>query len=193
MARADLERWNRKYTDSVSHEAGRPDPLLLEHADLLCSRGPALDVACGLGDNALYLAGLGHDVFALDISEAAIQRLVHRARKHRLAVHAFVADLDAWRPLASRFDLVTVFRFLNRDLIEPLKRALRPGGLLIYRTWNTNHLVDKPDFRPEYLLAHGELTALMTGLTRIASNDTPHNPAPDSWWVGLRPRTVNAN
>jgi SAM-dependent methyltransferase len=184
MALSDVERWNRKYAESAPHEGIRPDPLLLEHAVLLQGRGIALDVACGLGDNALYLAQLGNDVFAVDISEAAIQRLVHRARKHRLALHAFVADLDVWRPPGAHFDLITVFRFLQRDLIEPLKRALRPGGLLIYRTWNTNHLVERPDFRPEYLLAPGELGTLMAGLHPLATNDAPDNPVPDSWWIG---------
>lgn len=186
MALNDRERWNRKYAGSRPGAGFTPDPLLIEHAAGLQGRGVALDVACGLGDNALFLAQLGNEVFAVDISEAAVQRLVHRARRHRLALHAFVADLDVWRPPGARFDLITVFRFLNRDLIELLKTALRPGGLLIYRTWNRNHLVEKPDFRPEYLLAAGELQTLMTGLRPLATNDTPDNPAPDSWWIGER-------
>jgi SAM-dependent methyltransferase len=184
VSHADFERWNRKYAGAAPGADLTPDPLLIRHAALLRARGDALDVACGLGDNTLYLAQLGNDVFAVDISEMAVQRLAHRARKRNLSVHAFVADLDTWRPPANGFDLVAVFRYLNRDLIEPIKQALRPGGLLVYRAWNTNHLVDRPDFRPEFLLAHGELEALMVGLRRVATNDTPDNPAPDSWWVG---------
>jgi SAM-dependent methyltransferase len=184
MARSDFERWNRKYGESEPHEGIRPDPLLPEHADLLRGRGRALDLACGLGDNALYLAQLGNEVFAVDISEAAIQRLAGRARKHRLVVRAFVADLDVWRPPRAQFDLVTVFRFLDRQLIGPVKEALRPGGLLVYRTWNLNHLAEKPDFRPDYLLGHGELSSLMRGLRTVAANDAADNPAADSWWIG---------
>lgn len=184
MTRADFERWNRKYADTAPRENINPDPLLEEYKGLLQRRGVTLDLACGFGDNALYLAQLGNDVFAVDISEAAIQRVMHRARKRRLTIHAFVADLDIWRPPAAYFDLITVFRFLQRDLIAPIKQALRPGGLLVYRTWNKNHLLEKPDFRPEYLLAHGELEALMAGLHPLATNDAPDNPAPDSWWIG---------
>jgi hypothetical protein len=73
-------------------------------------------------------------------------------------------DLDRFRPPAGRFDAVLVARFLKRRLLRPLGNALKPGGLLIYRTLNWRRALADPDTPPQYLLAPGELLRAFAGL-----------------------------
>jgi SAM-dependent methyltransferase len=118
--------WNLYYSDAANLDPS-PAPLLVEIADRL-PPGRALDLACGAGRNALYLARLGWQVTAVDASSTAIARLREGARG--LAVDARVADLerrefaiepDAW-------DLICDFHYLQRDLFPDIREGVRPAG-----------------------------------------------------------------
>jgi tellurite methyltransferase len=121
--------WNLYYSDAANLDPS-PAPLLVEIADRL-PPGRALDLACGAGRNALYLARLGWQVTAVDASSTAIARLREGARG--LAVDARVADLerrefaiepDAW-------DLICDFHYLQRDLFPDIREGVRPGGVVV--------------------------------------------------------------
>jgi tellurite methyltransferase len=121
--------WDQHYAEP-SRLDWTPAPLLVETVDALAP-GRALDVACGAGRNALYLATLGWDVDAVDASPAAIRLL--RQRAAGLRVHAHVADLERGEfPFPSAaYDLVCCFFYLQRDLFVPLQQAIRPGGTFL--------------------------------------------------------------
>jgi SAM-dependent methyltransferase len=72
-------------------------------------------------------------------------------------------DLDRWRPPANSFDLVCVFRFLNRELVPALLAALRPGGILIYHTYHVGRLAFHPDATRSFLLLQGQLQEWTAG------------------------------
>jgi tellurite methyltransferase len=118
----------------------------------------ALDVACGAGRNALYLAERGWRVVAIDGSEVAVNLLSVRAASQQFDVTARVVDLEREHldlP-ADAYDLVLCCYYLQRDLIPRLKVALRPGGILIMIV----HLGDD-GHPPDAARAHaGELRAL---------------------------------
>ena len=102
-------------------------------------RGRALDVAAGLGRNALFLARAGYRVDAIDISSTSLRVAARRAKRAGLrGIRWIAADLDAWRPLRGRYDVVVNAFFLKRRLYPALRAALRPGGVLILET----HLFD---------------------------------------------------
>jgi SAM-dependent methyltransferase len=117
--------WDSYY--SVSRGPDGPAPLLVEAAGVLPA-GRALDLACGAGRNAVYLARLGWEVVAVDSSRVAIARL--RRRTAGLPVDARVADLVkagfAIEPLG--YDLVCDFYYLQRDLFPSIREGVRPGG-----------------------------------------------------------------
>lgn len=185
--REDRIRWDRKYAAGNPNPDFEPDPLLQEYHALLDGRGRALDVACGVGHNALDLAARGYDVLGIDGSVVALRYAREAARRAKLAV-AFVAlDLGQFAPPPSSFSLVVVFRYLDRTLIPRLLRSLRPGGLLIYKSFNTNLLRERPDFNPDYLLDPGESAALFAGLEPIGTNDSTSLTATATWWVGRCP------
>ena len=117
----------------------------------------ALDVACGFGGSALYLAALGYQVDAVDISGVALSQARAEARKRRLHLRLIQADLNRWWVPPSRYELSTVKYYLNRNLMPHLARGLLPGGLLFVETWNVHVLSVRPNFDPAFLLRPGEL------------------------------------
>lgn len=158
----DARRWNRRYRES-EHQASVLQ-VLRDYAYLLPERGEALDLACGLGANALFLAEHGLDSHAWDIAEAAIQRLAEESARRRLTVHAQVRDVIASPPPALAFDVIVVGHFLERDLAAKLMAALRPGGLLFYQTFNRLAVDDEGPGKPEYRLAENELLRMFPDL-----------------------------
>ncbi|MEJ2209182.1 MAG: methyltransferase domain-containing protein [Anaerolineae bacterium] len=160
MPQSDRERWNRKYGQGEGPAHFRPKDLLIEHAGLL-SGGRALDVACGFGGNALYLAARGYRVDAVDVSEVALRQAQGEARRRGLddRIRLVQADLDRWWVPPGQYDVILVFYYLNRALWPDLVRGLRPGGLLFQAHRNRRCLKERPDFDPDYLLEVGELRA----------------------------------
>jgi SAM-dependent methyltransferase len=186
--RSDLERWNQKYGDANPNPDFSPDSILETYAPLLDGVGIALDVACGVGHNAMKLARLGYYVLALDGSLTALRRGRHALVDDNRRIGWVNADLDRFFLPADTFDVVLVIRYLNRPFIGQLKTALRPGGLLIYKTFNVNYLDERPVFNKAYLLGLGELAALFADFSMIESNDTLALTESQSYWVGRRPR-----
>jgi SAM-dependent methyltransferase len=153
--------------------------------------GRALDVACGVGQNALWLAQRGFAVEAVDISPVALEQAKRSAADAGLAppaVNLIQADLEAWLPPAAAYDLVIGFRFLNRRLWPRLQSALRPGGWLLYQTFNLRKLAPDSDFPPEYLLDIGELPHAFAGWDIIESGDDGGPSHDQSWMICRRPR-----
>ena len=131
MSDADRDRWNARYAAGEYAARAYPSPLLAAWLGRL-PRGRALDVACGLGRNAIHLAANGYTVDAMDISAVALATARERAEAAGVAVHWIEADLD--RPDIARdaYDVIVVARFLDRPLIPRLVDALRPGGHIVY-------------------------------------------------------------
>jgi tellurite methyltransferase len=121
--------WERFYADAANLDDD-PEPLLAQTAELLAP-GRALDMACGAGRNAVYLAKLGWQVMAVDRSPAAIARL--RERAAGLSIEARVADLErhelAIEP--GEYDLICDFYYLQRDLFPAIREGVRPGGTVV--------------------------------------------------------------
>ncbi|HEX5230555.1 MAG TPA: methyltransferase domain-containing protein [Bryobacteraceae bacterium] len=131
MSGTRLEQWDERYRagEQVFRE---PAPRLVQFAGDL-PPGSALDLACGPGRNALYLAERGWHVTAVDGSSVAIDILRARSQERGLAIDARIADLEADGFVFSDLvcDLALSCYYLQRSLIPAMKSALRPGGLLI--------------------------------------------------------------
>lgn len=160
------ERWNeRRSAASFEPFPDTPADWLVEHGALLGSGGRALDVACGDGRNALYLARLGFEVDALDISDVAIEALRTAAEERSLAIHPRVVDLDRESPAAESYDVVVNFNYLQRDLFGALEQALRPGGWLVFETFGRAHLEELGrSMNEHYVLGDNELLHAFPGL-----------------------------
>lgn len=162
MTSADFDKWNANYESaSVSFDL-RPDEWLVECCRDL-SPGLALDVACGLGHNAVWLATQGWKVDAIDISPRGLELARQLAEHHGVPVNWICADLDEWQPAPQWYDFISVFRYLDRDrLPQMIDNAVAPGGRLCYETFaadqmlrSDNHLHDA-----RFTLQPGELRRL---------------------------------
>lgn len=129
MAVSDRERWDRRHA-AVASPVPMPPDALRDRVDLLPSGGRALDLACGSGQVAVWLAQRGFDVDAVDVSPVALAAGAELAMAHGVTVHWTESDLDDGLP-AGRYDVIVCQRFRDPDLYPALGDALRPGGLLV--------------------------------------------------------------
>jgi tellurite methyltransferase len=162
--------WNRRHRErEAPAERQPPAEWLSDNHDALASRvgGRALDLACGTGRNALYLARLGFTVDAVDVSDVAVQQLTATAGRAGAAVHARVADLEqegkSLPPAA--YELVVLINYLQRDLFAVIPETLAPGGIVIAETVTRAHIeqLQRP-FDPRFVLEPGELATAFAGL-----------------------------
>ncbi len=128
------QHWDRRYAQSGMAPAGETPPLPLFGGveDLFPTSGKALDVACGRGRGAAWLASRGLDVWGIDVSPVAIDL----ARKYaelsgvgdrcRFDVH----DLNHGLPEGGQVDLVVCYLFREADLDQAMIDRLQPGGIL---------------------------------------------------------------
>lgn len=138
--------------------------VLAENLQLLPATGEALDLACGLGANALLMARQGLRARAWDLSAVAIKHLNEAAVKAGVSLIGEVRDVDAMPPEPGRFDVIVVAHFLNRDLASAITAALRPDGLLFYQTFSREAVTDSGPSNPAYRLNTNELLRLFPGL-----------------------------
>jgi SAM-dependent methyltransferase len=156
------EKWDSRY---MQHDGKRNIAEVLQHNHyLLPKQGVALDLACGLGGNALMLAEKGLQVMAWDISPVAIASLDKEAGERGLAVDAQVRDVLVNPPEANSLDVLLVSLFLARELCPALLAALKPGGLLLYQTYCQQKVSDIGPSNTDYLLEDNELLRLFPGL-----------------------------
>ena len=155
--------WDERYGDQ--DKTPRPAEVLLSNSHLLPSNGSALDLACGLGGNAMHLAALGLDVVAWDLSPVAIQRLQQLAQEKNLQnLKAEVRDVERHPPSANQFDVIVVSYFLERSLTAALINALKPGGLIYYQTFIRDAVSSEGPKNSNFRLADQELLRLFNKL-----------------------------
>ncbi|MFQ5546039.1 MAG: class I SAM-dependent methyltransferase [Acidiferrobacterales bacterium] len=158
---SDTDKWDARYRQAPESS---PSQVLLDNRHLLPASGTALDVACGLGANALLLAEHGLTTHAWDSSSVAIDKLQARAQAHGVSVEAVVRDVVAHPPGPESFDVIVVTRFLDRGLSPQLTQALRVDGLLFYQTFTRTRVSDVGPSNPDYRLADGELLVMFSAL-----------------------------
>ena len=165
MTDATRDKWDARYRDAAA--PGSPARVLADNLHLLPAAGAALDLACGLGANALLLAERGLTVSAWDISPVAITRLQALADERGVEVQAEARDVLRQPPAPGSFDVIVVSHFLERALAPALMAALRPGGLLFYQTFTREGAGSRGPSNPAFRLGPNELLQLFTGLRLV--------------------------
>jgi SAM-dependent methyltransferase len=133
--RFDEASWEERYGAAPALWSGRPNPQLVAEATPL-TPGRALDAGSGEGGDALWLAGRGWQVTAVDFSTVALGRAATEARRLGLEVDRVHADLTRWTPPAGAFDLVSA-QYLHlppqdrHPVLARLAAAVAPGGSLL--------------------------------------------------------------
>ena len=160
MTAQDRVHWDSTYRERGENDYPDPDPLLFQFTPPLRDgeSASALDLACGLGQNGLWLAAQNYVVSLVDVSRVALTRAQTEAAQRNLrSINFFQLDLDNAELEADSYDLVCIFRFLNRELMAQIRAVVKPGGRILYQTFNTRYLTIRPNMDPDYLFGIGEL------------------------------------
>jgi SAM-dependent methyltransferase len=137
-----------------------------EHARHVRAGGRVLDLACGSGRNARWLAAQGWQVEAVDRDALALQGLQGVA-----GITTRLADLENgdWPYASESFDGIVVCRYLHRPLLPRLAESLAPGGVLIYETFMQGHEQFGRPSNPDFLLQPAELQEAYQSLLEIVA------------------------
>ncbi len=132
--KSDRGRWDERFKRKGFALGKEPNPFLKKHIRLL-PRGKALDLAAGEGRNAVFLAQMGLEVDAVDISRVGIKKANKLAKEAGVRIHTLCADLKDYPIEKEKYDLIANFYFLSRSLIPKIKRGLKKGGKVIFETY----------------------------------------------------------
>ncbi len=166
----DTDKWDLRYRHATQDVAAAE--VLRAAAHLLPQSGDALDLACGLGGNALMLAQQGLQTEAWDISAVAIERLQAAASERGLSnLRARVRDVEQQPPAEDSFDVIVVSFFLDRDLCPALAKALRKNGLIFYQTFSQTRVSNNGPANTAFRLADNELLNLFAPLKVLHYRD----------------------
>lgn len=168
MSEKDRIRWDAAYADRQPDMAPALPQVFSAHAGLFPAAGSALDIACGTGRAAVWLAQRGLQVWGLDVSPVAITQAKQAAAFHRVAERCRldVADLDEGLPAGPPVDVVLCHRFRDPKLYPALAARLRPGGLLAIC------VLSEVGAQPgRFRAAAGELEAAFAGLEALAAGE----------------------
>jgi tellurite methyltransferase len=161
--------WDERFLRGDELHGYVPSPPL-PHAIEGIAPGSALDLACGAGRHAIFLAEHGWKVHAIDGSRVGVQRMLDVAYTRGVSQRILgeVADIESPRfRIEEEHDLVCDFYFLHRPLFAQIRRALRPGGLFVAAL----HVHTTPGEQGRFLLEPGELRALFSDWEIVHSRE----------------------
>lgn len=171
MSAFDREKWDAKYAEiaagasgDANHGLQTPSAVLVSLGEWLPQRGQALDVAGGVGRNAIWLAQRGLDVTLADISPRGLELAAERAAQAGVQLRQLQRDLEEASFPGGPWDLILSVCYLHRPLFAAMQQALAPGGrLIVIQPTITN--LEKHDKPPSpFLLQLGELPKLVPEL-----------------------------
>jgi tellurite methyltransferase len=156
-----MSDWDQRHRE---REVEEPNPIVTGFAGNIAP-GSALDLACGTGRHAIWLAEHGWTVTAVDSSPVALDMLQQRALERGVAVNIVLADLERHEfDLESEsYDLIVVCNYLQRDLFPVIRAGTRVSGAVIAIIAMVDSDPDVRPMNPAYLLNPGELRAQFEG------------------------------
>ncbi len=166
-AKDTASRWNKVYQSS-NPEALNIAKILRVNDYLLPASGTALDLASGIGANAIYLAKKGLKTQAWDISDEAIRKINAYAKENKLPLSGKIKNLVEGPLKEASFDVIIVVHYLDRELATDIINALNPGGLLFYQTFTLEKTTFAGPKNPDFLLKPNELLSLFAPLRVIS-------------------------
>jgi tellurite methyltransferase len=171
---SDKDKWDAIYQPKQQNTETKkitPAYILQIFHHLLPTQGKALDLASGLGANALFLAQHNMESHAWDISSVAIEKLQEISSSLGLAVNTEVRDVVTSPPEENSFDVIVVSHFLDRQIMPDIIAALRKNGLLFYQTFTRTRVKGSGPSSDKYRLGKNELLDLCKGLDTVVYRD----------------------
>jgi tellurite methyltransferase len=153
-------KWNRKYKERLDSFDVPEANARLKNLSQYLNGGTALDIACGLGANSVFLAEIGYHVEALDLSDVAINYVNELSKLHQLSVSPCLCDLTDWRNLNvndNSVDLVVITYYLDRSIFPFVKASIRENGYFFMETFYLSPQTEQQNVSDQYKLRPKEL------------------------------------
>ena len=170
-------KWNTKHKERIKQlEDPAPNPRLIKLASYL-SGGNALDLACGLGGNSLFLAQKDYKVQAIDISDVAITYIQEQAANMHFSIDAKMADLTAFDHFSwdnESFDMIVITNYLDRKLFPSIKRILKEDGYFFMETYYQSPKAGNREIPTHYKLKPKELLKEFTDWQVLYYEENEH-------------------
>lgn len=191
MSDADRRKWNDRYAQSARGQIHEPSALLVQWLPRL-PRGRALDIACGAGRNALYLAEAGYRVDAVDIAGQGLALAADRARALNHDVNWLEHDLDEGLPTTDAYQLIVMIDYVNGPLLAALDHQMATGGYLVVEQHLRSDEALAGPRSPQFRVAPGELAGAVAGLDIVFHREglqagTGGSLAAKAWLVARKP------
>ena len=171
------DKWNRVYSENQL--VGLPAAVLTDNDNIIPVKGMALDLACGLGANSLFLEARGFEVHAWDISKVAVSSLAERVNLRQLNIQTRVINITAAALPVESYDLVITSHYLDRSLPPAILNATLSGGLICYQTFTARKKINIGPNNPEFLLRPNELRSFVPNCEILAYKDESQNTNKD--------------
>lgn len=162
MSKEEKNRWDERYSSKDYEPRKKPADLLTKWIDRL-PPGKALDLACGSGRNALFLAEKGYKVTAIDISSTAIKMAQSQALEKGLEINWVVSDLDKFK-INGQYDVILSFFYVNKKMVPDIIKSLNAGGILIFQSHMLPPVPSKEPHKERFRFKPGEMRQLFKGL-----------------------------
>ena len=173
LSATDRSVWERRYRQGAYASREHPSPWLLRWFQE-APQGAALDVACGAGRNAIFLAERGFAVTGVDISPTALARAAASAGARGVAARWLGQDLDDGLDVAGPFALIAMIRYVDIGLMKALAKRLAPGGLLVCEQHLRGEGADAGGPKnPAFRVPPGELLAAAASLDILGYREGP--------------------
>jgi len=157
-------KWDGIYQNS---EFSLATEILHKNSFLLPKTGCVLDLACGMGENALFMADQGLETHAWDISSVALNKLQQKAKKKNLNLSVKQVFIEPTIFPKDTFDVIVISRFLDRTLSHAIIESLKTNGLLFYQTYVREKTGSSGPKNVDFLLARNELLTLFKVLRLV--------------------------
>lgn len=152
-------------------------------------RAEVLDIGCGGGRDAIFMARNKMNVTAIDNEAKVLKRSKQLAELSGANVKFKCCDIKKDNCLPqTQFDVITVVRFLNRDMFSYIQQALKPGGYIVFQTFVDGVQEFGSPKNPNFILNKGELSQVFAGFNVITDRiDTIEDGRPVNAFVAQKP------
>lgn len=173
--------WDERYASEGYVYGTEPNDFLRENTAHIQALGNGLNVLClaeGEGRNAVYLAGLGHNVTAVDLSEVGLVKARALAAERGVTIQAVQADLTRYQPPSRHYDVVVlIFCHLPSAarpfLFEQVRSTLKPGGLIVLEGYTPRQLEFKTGgpSHVDFMLSAQEMADVFAGYDVLINHE----------------------
>lgn len=167
MDKAKQENWSSRYK-SRPEELKPPSDFLMNNIESL-KKGTVLDLACGDGSNAIFLAKQGFEVTGVDFSEEALNRLEKFSKVEGVSIHTKIVDVDNKEAVLSigKFDNIIISKFKPQvEVFKALPQLLNDNGTILFTSFNFRQS-EISDFSRKHTLEDREFADLSYDITLV--------------------------